>query len=308
MAGPLVALASAVALVWGIVNSSAEPERRPPATPSAAPELTVAFVSDRNGGRGVWVQEGTTRPHLVSKPGLLAHSPQWSPSGDTLAYVTARDEQHFQVVVRDWASGKERVVLEHGSVIGNVSWSPDGETILVDRVVGAEGTTTQELIRQPVGGEGPRVVARSDIPAFGQASWRAGPDRPIVVARVAEKGESHLEFYRADDTLDAVWSATSDFSPAWSPDGKSLAFVRSEAGAWALTVSAPDGSNASTVARSPRLIFKPSWTGDGRQLVYERYESTKGSLWIAPSSGGRERVLFGGDDSQTSPSVRPQQD
>lgn len=306
--GPLVAALATIALVWRI-NSSAPPEHTAATYRSAAPDLTVAFVSDRAGGRSVWVQQGTNTPRQISRPGLQAHSPQWSPSGKELAYATARDENHFEVIVRNWSDGQERVAFQHDGPIGNVSWSPTDDALLIDRITESGAERSQELVTVALTGGPPRVITRSEPPALGQASWRAGHDRPIVIARVSDKSESHLEFYQEDDTLDVVWADTNDFSPAWSPNGSRLAFVRAEPGSgWTLMVSAPDGSDGRAITHSPRLMFKPSWSADGRQLVYERYDSTNGTLWVAPTDGsGRERVLFGGSDSQTSPSVRPAQ-
>jgi len=81
--------------------------------------------------------------------------------------------------------------------------------------------------------------------------------------------------------------------PAVSPDGREIAFVRpDETGNLRVTVALlADPSCARLVTEAPDRLAEPeqdpSWSPDGKLLCYSSYRS----LWIASSSGGRERQL-----------------
>jgi len=66
-----------------------------------------------------------------------------------------------------------------------------------------------------------------------------------------------------------TWSEAGDHSPAWSPDGSSLAFIRaSDAGAAIMLLDLRAGGEARTIARHAVAIADLAWSPDGSTLHY----------------------------------------
>ena len=74
-------------------------------------------------------------------------------------------------------------------------------------------------------------------------------------------------------------------SPAWSPDGRRLAYV----GSGALWVADADGSHR---ARLAAAVSSADWAPDGKRLVVER----DGALYVLRADGARERLLTAGTE------------
>jgi Tol biopolymer transport system component len=93
------------------------------------------------------------------------------------------------------------------------------------------------------------------------------------------------------------------FDPSWSPDGRSIAFLRGfaesddddRAQIWAM---AADGSGARPVSSGPRkgqADVTPAWSPDGQRIAFVRLrfgeEALVSRLMTAAASGGDERVI-----------------
>jgi serine/threonine-protein kinase len=85
--------------------------------------------------------------------------------------------------------------------------------------------------------------------------------------------------------------------PAWSPDGRRLAYVRQTAdGHDELVTGAVDGTNAVVVLPSDGVYFNlrnPTWSPDGRQVAVIRSTGgVAGEIWLVPSGGGSTRRVL----------------
>lgn len=91
-------------------------------------------------------------------------------------------------------------------------------------------------------------------------------------------------------------------APAWSPDGRRIAYVApAELGATDLYVADADGSHRAPLTRSEASDeFSPDWAPDGRSLVVER----NGILVVVRADGAVERVLTAGREPAWSKSGR----
>jgi TolB protein len=72
---------------------------------------------------------------------------------------------------------------------------------------------------------------------------------------------------RLTDTPDA-----SEFSPRYSPDGKSIAFVRQADDGWTVWTMNADGSDPRRLAGPYQFAEFPSWTVSGDELYYSAIE------------------------------------
>jgi TolB protein len=84
-------------------------------------------------------------------------------------------------------------------------------------------------------------------------------------------------------------------SPAWSPDGTKLAWVKNGR---ELFVANADGSDRHLVARTAQL---PSWAPDGAKLAFTHSTNTSSTVRVVNADGTSERILAAGWDPQWSP-------
>jgi Tol biopolymer transport system component len=153
-------------------------------SPSWSPDGTeVAFA--RADGYGsfasadVYVVSATggKARRLTMTPRRLETEPAWSPDGRKIAFATATPETPFHgraalhVMNREGEDDRRVAALRLFSRYpGNLAWSPDGRTIVLE-VSTPEGCTTIALL----GVEDPRPLARALLPCTGDADGASGP-------------------------------------------------------------------------------------------------------------------------------------
>ncbi|WP_412541626.1 hypothetical protein R8Z50_03430 [Longispora sp. K20-0274] len=85
-------------------------------------------------------------------------------------------------------------------------------------------------------------------------------------------------------------------APAWSPDGRSVAFIASSSRADLCVVGPDGGPGRSAVRRGPRLMNDPAWSPDGQWIAFTGAEDPGGDipvtsttpaiLYTVPAGGG----------------------
>jgi len=83
-------------------------------------------------------------------------------------------------------------------------------------------------------------------------------------------------------------------TPAWSPDGRAIAYTSPRTSGWAVFRKASDGSGAEELLFESGVgCWVDSWFPDGKSLLFERYYPDRGAdLWILPLDGSKQAVPF----------------
>ncbi len=109
------------------------------------------------------------------------------------------------------------------------------------------------------------------------AAWRGASARPDLAA------------YRFTPfATDAGWKGW----PAWSPDGRTLAYVGETAGLLQVFTRGLDASMAAQVTQSPRDCSDPFWSQDGARIYYISLAGMAQSLWSVGAAGGAPELVL----------------
>lgn len=250
---------------------------------------TLFYVSDKSGAENIWSADAATGAehqvtHFTSGRCLW---PTISYDGKTIVF-----ERHFALWKLDTRSGKAAEVavtlrgapsasgVTHTALLHwrDLALSPDGNKLaLVDHgdvfAVGAHD-----------GGEAQRLT-RTDA-AESSPAW--SPDSNRVVYRSERDGGSSLYLY--DFTTQSERALTHgadiDMDPTWSPDGKSIAFVRNRK---ELHVLALDGLKDRVIANGEIENSALAWSPDSHWLVYvPTVADGFSNLYAVPAAGGAQ--------------------
>jgi Tol biopolymer transport system component len=249
-------------------------------TPAWSPDGSrIAFT----GGLG-----NTARPWIMTLDGSVLRplgfgscfphdcNPDWSPSGRRLVISSRRD---IYVVQRDGARPRR---LTRGGLNVDPAWSPTGRWIVFKS---KQGLT---LIRPD--GTDRRVIGPGREP-----DWSPSGDRIVFVYRVPGR-QRDIYTMRLDGSDRRRLTRTpflDEGNPAWSPNGRKIAFSRDGA----LWVMNANGTGARRVVGDWVVGASqyPAWAPSGRRLVFSRFYDTGDDpmvlFTIRVNGSGLRRVL-----------------
>ena len=233
----------------------------------------------------VLLEDGAARP--LTPPRRRARHPAWSPDGRWIVFESDLDA--FSDVYRvDRAGGPLTRLTDDPEGNFEPTVSPDGAAILF----ASSRDQQAEIYRMQADGATP-----TRLPASPRDEWRArwSPDGQHVVVLSNERGRDELYLMDADGVgrrrlnasrPDAGASEVLEAEPAWSPDGRSLAYsTRSRTGAgqiWRLDLA--DGQHH-PLTDSTATNGSPVWSPDGRYLAFVSDRDGDGELYVMRADG-----------------------
>ncbi|HEY0098396.1 MAG TPA: DUF4214 domain-containing protein [Pyrinomonadaceae bacterium] len=216
----------------------------------------LAFVSNRHGNEEIYTVSATGGAvmRLTNNPATDT-LPTWL--GDGIAFTSTR------------GGARDVYVMYPGSPL--ISGEP-----LMFRITGNAGNNFDADWRSLT------PAAPSTISASRIAFIRANPANP---------DDTDIYTSNPDGTneVNITNSPQKEFAPAWSPDGKMIAYVRRPERA--LFVMNADGTNARELTPVSDVAVKPSWSPDGRRIAFIGGSDLAYTLAVVNVDGTERRRL-----------------
>ncbi len=285
--------------------------------------LAVAgvVVAASLGGWQWWKRSHGPRAPLRIVPfttdGGLKLTPRLSPDGERVAYAwTGAADDNWDIYVKQVGVGTTPLRLTSNPAPDwSPVWSPDGRQIAFLREdENASGLYTIYVLPSLGGKERRLVEVRGPgTPPPPTFSW--SPDGRGLAVAEAPTGQGPSRIVQIDLATLEKTSLTSprgeaggDSSPELSPDGKTIAFVRSSVGFGGLDVWVqPLGGGAARQVTSGRFDYccDLAWTPDGREILFVTgNRAGPGRILRVPVDGGTPEPLAGMGEASASPTVR----
>ena len=287
---------------------------------------TSIYLADR---------DSTAAPkRITAAPSPLSRaesSVAWSPDSKQIAFVSdAAKPGQLQLYVASASGGPAKKLSNVKGLLATPNWSPDGKTIAVlctenaTRAAGplvAETPETgeirdaffeQRLALVDVASGEFRQISPEDMYVY-EYAWSPDSSRFAVIAA---RGNGDNNWYIAQlYTLDAgplgllkplYKPALQIANPAWSPDGKKIAFIAGlmsdepSVGGEIYTISATGGNARNLTPEMKATANSLAWTLEGKIVFGETIEGDAAVATVDPASGrvdslwrGQEQVSAG---------------
>jgi serine/threonine protein kinase/Tol biopolymer transport system component len=195
-------------------------------------------------------------------------NPTFSPDASQFAFGWngGGERRDFGVYVR-MVEGGTPLRLTDGH---SPAWSPDGKLIAFMR-------QRSVMLISPLGG--PERKLADVVPSLFSTDLAWTPDSAFIAA--GDEGNLVLISVKTGVRrfLTQKGERAGDMLPAFSPDGRSLAFARRiSGGAWELAVSSPPGAPPRTI-ESNHGVDGIAWAPDGKSLIYSAARGNTQGIW-----------------------------
>ena len=258
---------------------------------------------------------------LTTYPGSEGE-PSFSPDGTQLAFFwNGENQDNPDIYVKGIDSDTPQRLTSSPAFEGYPAWSPDGRQIAFLRRESSSGKFAVVLI-PAIGGPEREVAEIGPFPLGGflpphYHAWL--PDgNGLVVADRSSSEEPFALFLLSTETggkrrlTSPPAESIGDSGPAFSPDGRTLAFVRTAryvvADIYGLSLSGDltpqEDPQRLTFENGP--IQSPVWMPDGRRIVFSRGFDAPGLWRVSVSGSGRPEPLAVSGQFPMSPAISQQ--
>jgi Tol biopolymer transport system component len=236
----------------------------PTATPIPAPSGHIAFISDRDGMKKLYVMnaDGSDQRRLTD---LASEDdmPRWSPGGLQIAFISSMD-QNTDIFIYDLGTSVLTRVTDHPAKDSAPSWSPDGRQIVFESFrdgnweiysANVDGTGLTRLTNDPSGDNYP--------------AW--SPDGSVIAFISNRFGNSDIFVMdpRGGNLSTLTTSPVPDSDPVWSPDSQTIAFRTWRSSEQAdICLISRDAVTVECIAENQGENGAPVWSPNGQWLAF----------------------------------------
>jgi Tol biopolymer transport system component/DNA-binding winged helix-turn-helix (wHTH) protein len=228
--------------------------------------------------------------------------PCFSPDGNQIAFVWDGEQGNNQdIYVKLIGSETPLRLTADPAADSDPAWSPDGRSIaFLRQAAGRSGYYVVPAIGGPE-----RKVAdafQTEQHWFGRRLNYAPDSKSLVVADKSSAAEPFSLFLLSTETGErrrltspsASDPDVGDRHPAFSPDGKWIAFSRSLSPGVSDVYLAPVAGGAPVRLTFDNVLTQDlAWTPDGREIIFISTREGGPSLWRISATGGAPQLLMG---------------
>ena len=245
---------------------------------------------------------------LASYPGM-ERDPSFSPDGSKVAFAWQwHGSGGFAICVRGVQDNNPPTAVTSGAHEDwGPAWSPDGRSIAFRRRRGEDGIYRVGVSGGPVTLLAP--IGRVDQETLPQMSWSR--DGRWIAAPDRDASGTHINILAADSGEKRELTSNRlgiDHAPAFSPDGKSLAYASCHKGASDCDVYVIEFGPGLQPKQRRQITDQGlylrgiAWAPDRREIVYSagRIRTANTSLYRVPADGPgtSERIDLAGSDAR----------
>ena len=269
--------------------------------------VALAGVAVAVAGVGWWrvQQPKDSMPHttmvpFTSYPGG-EYEPAFSPDGGRLAFVwNGEKEDNYDIYVKLINAGAPLRLTTHPAGEGSPAWSPDGLQIAFLRYSERAGESGFYVV-PAMGGSERKVGEAFPLAHIFDRHMDWSPDGKFLA--VVDKSSAEepfgifllsVESGERRRLTRAPAKSIGDTGPAFSPDGRALAFKRTVSSGVNDIYTVPvTGGEPKRLTFDNRFTSAQAWTPDGREIVFASQREGAPALWRMPASGGTPQSVTG---------------
>ncbi len=238
-------------------------------------------------------------------------TPSFSPDGNNLLFAWKRpDRSSYDLYVETLAKPEPVALTDNPADDFSPAYSPDGNQIAFYRRSGDRteiwllSTATRKermLVELNIGSPAPVILPPEEWPGRGPTMLSWSPDGATLAAMYKDSpgGPFSIALLSVDtgEKQRVTWpeaGTVGDTTPAISPDGKMLAFVRRKLGpAGDIYLMRISGERPHRLTAENKIIQGMAWTSDSREIVFSSDYDGDPSVWRIPVTGGSPRLVAG---------------